>query len=103
MVVATRDYDKELLAHFRILDDIRWLLARGDIGQFIEIKEHTYWDLTLEFLSTLHVEVTRGPQCQAGYICFFLQGQLCELNLGTFNSIFDFLPSMDLPKPISPP
>ena len=63
---------------------------------FLELKEHTYRNLTLEFLSTLHVEVTRGPKCQAGYISFYLQGQLYELNSGTFNSIFGFSPSMDL-------
>jgi len=49
-----------------MLDDIRWLFARGGIGHFLEIKQHTYRDLTLEFLSALHVKVTRGPQCQAG-------------------------------------
>ena len=73
-----------------LLDDIRWLFARGGMSHFLELKKHTYRDLTLEFLSTLHVKVTRGPQCQAGYISFYLQGQLYELNLGTFNSIFGF-------------
>ena len=68
------------------------------MGNFLKIKEHTYRDLTLEFLNTLHVEVTRGPQCQAGYTLFYLHGQLYELNLGTFNSIFGFPPSMDLPN-----
>jgi len=63
---------------------------------FIEMKVHIYRDLTLEFLSTLHVEVTRGPQHQAGYIFCYSQGQFYELNLGTFNSIFGFPPSMDL-------
>jgi len=63
MVVAIRYYDEELLAHLGMLDDIRWLFAQGGIGHFIEIKEHAYQDLTLEFLSTLHVEVTRWPQC----------------------------------------
>ena len=67
-------YDEELLACLGMLDDLRWLFEWGVMGHFIEIKEHTYWDLTLEFLSTLHVEVTRGPQCQAGYISFYLQG-----------------------------
>jgi len=66
MIVATRYYDEELLAGLGILNDIRWLFARGGMGQFLEIKEHAYWDLTLDFLSTLHVEVTRGPQCQVG-------------------------------------
>jgi len=32
------------------------------MGQFIEMKDHTYGDLTLELLSTLHVEVTQGPR-----------------------------------------
>jgi len=47
-------------------------LHRGMLS-FIEIKERTYRDLPLEFLSTLHVVVTRGPQCQAGYIFFYFQ------------------------------
>ena len=47
--------------------------TRG-MGHFIEMKEHTYRILTLEFLSALHVEVTRGPKCQAGYISVYLQG-----------------------------
>ena len=96
MVVATRYYDEELLARLRMLDDIRWLFVIGGVGNFLGIKEHTYRDLTLEFLSTLLVEVTRGPQCQNGCISFYLQGQFYELNLGTFNSIFGFPPSMDL-------
>ena len=61
MVVATQYYDEELLARLGMLDDIRWLFARGGMGHFIEIKEHAYRSLTIQFLSTLHVEVTRGP------------------------------------------
>jgi len=90
-----------------MLDDIRWLFARGGMRHFLEIEEYTYWDLTLESLSTLHVEVTRGPQCQARYISFYLQGKSYELNLRTFTSIFDFSPSLDLsncqvPRKFSP-
>ena len=96
VIVVTRHYDEDLLARLRMLDDIRWLFTRGGMSHFLELKEHTYRDLTLEFLSTLHVEVTKGPQCQAGYISFYLQGQLYELNLGTFNSIFGFPPRMDI-------
>jgi len=65
MVVVTRYYDEELLARLGMLDDIRWLFARGGMGHFLEIKEHTYRNLTLEFLSALYVKVTGGPQCQA--------------------------------------
>jgi len=97
MVVATRYYDEELLARLEMLDDIRWLFARGGMAHLFKIKEHTYrGDLTLEFVSILNVEVTRGPQCQAGYISFYLQGKFYKMNLGTFNSIFIFPPSMDL-------
>jgi len=96
MVVATRYYDEELLARLGMLDDIRWLFVRGGIGHLLEIKEHTYQDLTLEFLSTLHVEVTRGSRCQAGHRLFYLQGQFYEMNLGTFNSMLGFPLSMDL-------
>jgi len=70
MVMATTYYDKELLARLRILDDIRWLFTRGGLRHFLEIKEHTYRDLTLEFLSKLYIEIIRGPQCQAEYISF---------------------------------
>ena len=61
MVVITRYYDEELLARLGMLDDIQWLFARGGMGHFSEIKDHTYRNLTPEFLSTFHVEVTRGP------------------------------------------
>ena len=74
------------------------VVCTGGLGYFIEIKEHTYRDLTLEFLSTLLIEVTQGPQCQAEYIFFYLQGKFYELNLGTFNSIFGLPPNMDLPN-----
>ena len=84
--MATRYDDKELLGHLGLLDDILWM------------KEHTYRDLILEFLSTLHVEVTRGAHYQARYISSYLQGQFYELNLGTVNNIFGFPPSMDLPN-----
>ena len=96
MVVTTRCYDEELLARLGMLDDIRWLFTRASMGRFLEVKEHTCQDLTLEFLSTVHIEDTRGPQCQAGYTSFYLQRQLYKLSLGTFNSIFGFPPSMDL-------
>jgi len=96
IAAATRYYDEALLARLGMLDDIRWLFVTCRIGHFLELKECTYRDLTLEFLSTLHEEATRGPQCQVRYISFYLQGQLYELSLGTFNSIFGFPPSMDL-------
>jgi len=54
-------------------------------------------DISLK-LRSKHVEVTRGPQCQVGYISFYLQGLFYELNLGTFNTVFGFPPSMDLPN-----
>jgi hypothetical protein len=96
-VVATRYYDEDLLVQLGLLEDIRWLFARGGMEHFIERKDHTYRDLTLEFLSTLHVEVTSGAQCQAGYISFYLLGQFYEMNLGSFNEIFGFPPSLDVP------
>jgi len=30
------------------------------MGQFIETQDYTYRDLTIKFLSTLHVKVTSG-------------------------------------------
>jgi len=46
-VLATRYYDEESLVQSGLLDDIRWLFAKGGMGQFIEIKAHTYLDVTL--------------------------------------------------------
>jgi len=63
-----------------LLDDIHWLFAKGEMGQFVEFRDCTYRNLILEFLSTLHVEIIRGPRCQEGYSSFYLQGQLFELN-----------------------
>jgi len=57
-----------------------WGRYGGGMSHILELKEHIYGDLALEFLSTLHVEVTRDPQCQARYISFYLQGYLYELN-----------------------
>jgi len=72
IVVATRYYDEELLDRLGMLVDIRSLFTQGGMGHFLAIKEHTYRDLALEFLSALYVEVTKGPQCQARYISFYL-------------------------------
>ena len=60
-MVATQYYDDEVLNHLGLLDDIYWLFARARFGHFLETSDHTYRDLTLEFLSTLHVDVMGGP------------------------------------------
>jgi len=67
------------------------------MGQFLEIRDHTYHDPSLEFLRKLHVEVMSGPCCQEGYIFFYLYRKFDEPNLSALNSIFDFPPSLDLP------
>jgi len=64
-MVATRYYDEELLVHLGLLDDLQWLFVQGSMVHFAKMKKHTYRNLTLKFLSNLHVEVTRGPHCQA--------------------------------------
>jgi len=96
LVVATRSYDKDLLTRLGLLDNIHRLFA--SMGQFLEIRDHTYRDLILKFLSTLHVEMTSGPHCQEGYISFYLNRDFYKLNLSAFNSILAFPPSMDLPS-----
>jgi len=94
-VIATRYYDEKLLVLMGLLEDIMWLFARGEMGQFIEMEDHAYCDLTFEFFSTLNVEVTSGAQRQV-YISFYLQGQFYELNSSAFNEIFGFSPSLDV-------
>jgi len=64
------------------------------MSKFLETQDHTYCDLTLEFLTTLHVEVMGNPQCQERYISFYLNREFYELNLSAFNSIFGFPPSL---------
>ena len=71
-----------------MLDDIRRLFARGGIGNFLEIRDHTYRDLTLDFLSTLHSDITSGPRCQEGYISLYLNKKFYELNLSSFNQVW---------------
>ena len=95
-MVAIGYYYEDAFNCLRLLDDIRWLLAQGGTGQFLKTRDHTYRDLTLEFLSTLHVEVTSGPRCQEGNIFFYHNREFYELNLSFFNSIFGFPPSMGL-------
>ena len=70
IVVETRYYDEDLLARLGMLNDITLLFVRGGIGQFLEIKEHTYRDLTLEFLRALYVEVTKGLNVKLDIYCF---------------------------------
>jgi len=67
------------------------------MSQFLEIRDHTYRDLTLEFFITLYVEVMSGPRCQEAYIFFYLNREFYELNFSAFNSIFGFSLSIDLP------
>ena len=74
LVVTTHYFDEDLLTSLELLDDIRWLFARQAMGQFLEAQDHTYRDLTLEFLSTLHVEITSGSRFQEGYIFFISTG-----------------------------
>jgi len=95
-MVATHYYDVNALNRLGLYD-ICWLFAQGGMDQFLETRDHTYRDVTLEFLSTLHVEVTSGPRFEEGYIFFYLNREFYELNLSAFNNIFGFLPSMDLP------
>jgi len=60
------------------------------MGQFLDISDHTYHDLTFKFLYMLYVEVLSEPRCQKGYISFYLNREFCKLNLSAFNSIFGF-------------
>jgi len=58
----------------RLLDDIIWLFARGGMGEFIEMEDQTYKDLTLTFFRTLHMEGTGALNVRGLYIILFLEG-----------------------------
>ena len=63
LLVAARYYNEDVLSCFKLLDDIHQLFARGRMGQFLEITDHAYPGVSLEFLSTLHVEVMSDLRC----------------------------------------
>ena len=86
VAVATRYYDEDLLAWLGMLDDIHWLFARGGMSHFLDVKEHTYRDLTLEFVSTLHVKVTSRI-----YIIVFV-GAILRIELRYLQQYFWFSP-----------
>ena len=67
------------------------------MSQFFEAQDHVCRDLTLEFLSTLYVDVIRVPCYQESYISFYLNREFYELHLSAFNTIFGCPPSLDLP------
>ena len=96
LVVATYFYDKDLLAQLGLLDDIRWLFTLVGRVNLLKWKTIHIGTSPLKFLSTLHVEVTRGPWCQKGHLLFFLQWEFLELNLSTLNNMFSFPPGSDL-------
>ena len=70
LIIATWYINKGLLTSLGLLDDICWLFTRGGIGHFLETRDHTCGDVTLEKLSILNIEVISTPQCQEGYISF---------------------------------
>jgi len=93
-VIATQYYDEVLLGQMDLLDDIRWLFVRGGIGQFIEMKDHTYHDLTLNFLVFY---MSRSPvELNVQWVIYHFICKFNELNLCAFNEIFDFLPNLDV-------
>jgi len=61
IIIVTQYFDEDLLTSLGLLDDVRWLFAHGGMGKFLETRDQTYYDLTLEFLRTLNVEVAGGP------------------------------------------
>jgi len=49
------------------------------MSQFMETRDHIYRELTLQFLSALHVEATSAPRCQEGYVSFCLDSEFYKL------------------------
>jgi len=91
----TRYYDEYTLTRLGLLDDIYWLFQRVGMRQFLDVRHHTYRSITLEILSTIHVEILQGHRCNDGLVSFRLNGILHELTLDQFNAIYNLPTNVD--------
>ncbi|CAL0313322.1 unnamed protein product [Lupinus luteus] len=72
-------------------DDFDRLLARVGWSTFMIVRDLTYAELTIEFLSFLEAEILQGPHTIAGWMIFMLREIEFALTLAQFNAIFCLL------------
>lgn len=70
---------------------------------FLDVRCSTYSNLTLEFFSTISVEVIQCQKCQNGRITFQLLGRRHTLTLDEFNNIYVLPTSLDIVHRRIPP
>jgi len=56
----TRFIDRNILISLGLDDDMKRVLKKSGCSGLFKMEEHTYWGLTLEFLSSYHHDIPRG-------------------------------------------
>ncbi|OIW15491.1 hypothetical protein TanjilG_32895 [Lupinus angustifolius] len=90
-MVLTRYMDDTDLDNLRLRDSFNWLLPRVGQGTFMTARDITYVELTLEFPSSLEVEILHGPHCNASRLAFKLRDTKFAFTLAEFYAMFCFL------------
>ncbi|KAH1097174.1 hypothetical protein J1N35_014095 [Gossypium stocksii] len=78
------------LERVQLADAIRALLSIDPWGQFFNIIEPTYLELTLEFCSTFHLQVVMTNHDDPGTIQFRLGGLVHQLSVPKFGIALGF-------------
>jgi len=89
-ITAPRNYDEATVAALGLSEEIMWLVQQNHWTQFVTQHYPVYRRITLEFLSSINVEVLSGNNCVEGLISFRLYDRDYTLNLAEFNSIYGF-------------
>ena len=89
-IVPTRYLDFDLVNVLGIREDIDYLAESLHWSQFIHIQEVAYIGLVYEFLSTLEVQLLKGPNMREGLCTFRLDNRDRQLVLQEIAQIFYF-------------
>src|SRR5438067_1966173 len=89
-IVPTRYLDFDLINVLGIREDVDYLAESLHWSQFIHLQEVAYIGLVYEFLSTLEVQLLKGPNMREGLCTFRLDNRDRQLVLHEVAQIFGF-------------
>jgi len=92
LITPPRHYDEVTVAALGLSDDLSWLINQNHWTQFVAMQHPAHRRITLEFLSSVRVEILQGRDCTDGLIEFRLYDRDYTMNLAEFNSIYGFRP-----------
>ena len=69
---CTKYIDEYALQTLGLLDDVMWMFQRVGWTKWVALRRPTYERITIEFLSSLDIEILQGKNCQEGSIKFRL-------------------------------